>query len=601
MVRASGVDREPPHPDPPHLGRLIRRLAELPSPVIQVWGWPGTGKRALLEALLERQGPPGPPTGEPARKPRGARALARAELEGEPRIRETLDKPEVITGRWLVCLDLPAASLGTACRLLRPGQRLLGAGSRRLDAGDLPVSFLSPGELLLTREEGRELWRSSAPRSAFDLEAADRLWKLTGGWLTPLRLAARAVAEGALELREGAEGVSTDTLLDALLDLTPVRSFLRHEVLAPLPDEVRDALEARALGEAARGGARSAGEMVRRLAPWGWTAEGSEMPRVPELLRRFLRDAVSPGEPTSGEEAGEPPDTVPPGEPRASEQEPVRGPSVRGLRERPQARISLLGPPRVTLVPETEVETETEGGDEDEVEIHWPLKRALKILAYLASSEELQAPRDDITAALWPEDDEARIARNFHPTLSRLRRTFHEAWEEVRGAPAPTPLLFVHDSYRLNPDIVWEVDVVELSAAGERGRRVMEEDPEAAVELFRDAVGLVRGPFLAGTYDAWAEPLRERYQRRWLDLLRELADLYVRLDRLTEAVDAYRRILIEDPLREPVHQALMRVYAMQGRRDLVRRQYDRLANLLAEELGVEPLPQTTEEYHRLMG
>jgi DNA-binding SARP family transcriptional activator len=44
----------------------------------------------------------------------------------------------------------------------------------------------------------------------------------------------------------------------------------------------------------------------------------------------------------------------------------------------------------------------------------------------------------------------------------------------------------------------------------------------------------------------------------------------------------------------------MRLYGQRGRRDLVRRQYDRLAGLLRQELGVEPLPETSDEYHRLM-
>jgi DNA-binding SARP family transcriptional activator len=45
---------------------------------------------------------------------------------------------------------------------------------------------------------------------------------------------------------------------------------------------------------------------------------------------------------------------------------------------------------------------------------------------------------------------------------------------------------------------------------------------------------------------------------------------------------------------------LMRVYARQGRRDLVRRQYERLTALLRTELRVEPLPEVTAEYQRLM-
>jgi DNA-binding SARP family transcriptional activator len=82
--------------------------------------------------------------------------------------------------------------------------------------------------------------------------------------------------------------------------------------------------------------------------------------------------------------------------------------------------------------------------------------------------------------------------------------------------------------------------------------------------------------------------------------LRDLGDLYVRLGRNADAMDAYRTVLVEDPLQERIHLAVMRLYAAQGRRDLVRRQYDNLCRILLEELGVAPLPETTREYHRLM-
>ena len=54
------------------------------------------------------------------------------------------------------------------------------------------------------------------------------------------------------------------------------------------------------------------------------------------------------------------------------------------------------------------------------------------------------------------------------------------------------------------------------------------------------------------------------------------------------------------PAEERVHVAVMRLYGQQGRRDLVRRQYDNLCRVFLEELGVAPMPQTTREYHRLM-
>jgi DNA-binding SARP family transcriptional activator len=45
----------------------------------------------------------------------------------------------------------------------------------------------------------------------------------------------------------------------------------------------------------------------------------------------------------------------------------------------------------------------------------------------------------------------------------------------------------------------------------------------------------------------------------------------------------------------------MRLFARQGRGDLVRRQYDQLCRVLLEDLGQAPMAETAKEYHELMG
>ncbi|HVG06146.1 MAG TPA: bacterial transcriptional activator domain-containing protein, partial [Thermoanaerobaculia bacterium] len=163
------------------------------------------------------------------------------------------------------------------------------------------------------------------------------------------------------------------------------------------------------------------------------------------------------------------------------------------------------------------------------------------------------------------------------------------------------PLLFRKGIYRLNPDLIWEIDALELDRLVDEGKTLLDRgDAPGAAQSWESAWRLYRGPFLPGIYEAWAAERREKYQRLYLELLRELGDLYLKLDRPEQAMDAYRSVLLEDPLQERVHLAVMRLYASQGRRDLVRRQYDRLCTLLLEELGVEPMPQTSRDYHRLM-
>jgi DNA-binding SARP family transcriptional activator len=221
------------------------------------------------------------------------------------------------------------------------------------------------------------------------------------------------------------------------------------------------------------------------------------------------------------------------------------------------------------------------------------------VLAFLASSPGLQAGREELIEAVWPTEGERTIERNFHPTLSHLRRALEGG---QKGKDRPSPLLFRNGVYRLNPEITWEIDALEFSRLAEEGReRHGRGEREAAVETWQRAWRLYRGPFLQGYYEAWVAARRETYQRTYLELLRNLGDLYVHLERNEEALDVYRTALLEDPLLERIHVAIMGLYAQQGRRDLVRRQYDNLCRVFLEELGITPEAGTTAEYHRLMG
>ena len=57
-----------------------------------------------------------------------------------------------------------------------------------------------------------------------------------------------------------------------------------------------------------------------------------------------------------------------------------------------------------------------------------------------------------------------------------------------------------------------------------------------------------------------------------------------------------QRWLSLDPLHEPAHRQLMRLYARTGQRSAALKQYLTCTRLLDEELGVEPLAETTALY-----
>lgn len=527
----------------PQAERVAARLAALETPLVQVWGWPGSGKSAVLAAFLELQ------TGV-------ASGLALGLFADSRFLREAIETAHAAGVRWLVAAGDPGERLAEAERWLQPEQRLVFASERRWRDPALEVSLLPPQELLLTAGEVAALWQlltGSSPSPA----TARRLQEASDGWYRPLRLAIEAT---------GGTGLETATP-EMLLEIPPIRFFLRHEVLDGFTAEELESLFAAPLE-------RWGGENPEASAAWallesrGLWAEGAQRDRIPRLLAAGLQRERQRREA------------------RAGRLRPVVVAPMWFSDQRTAFILSLLGAPAAR-----------QRGPEGEVPIECRLKRSFQILAYLASSPGLEASREQLIEAIWPTDGEQTIERNFHPTLSHLRR----ALEGERSKDAPPPLLFRSGVYRLNSELDWEVDVLDLLRRVEEGKALQARgDLPAAAEAWRGAWSLYRGPFLQGHYEGWVAVRREGYQKVYLEMLRDLGDLYQRLGRSEEAIDAYRAVLIEDPLQEKVHLSLMQLYAAQGRRDMVRRQYDRLCTLLLDELGVEPMPDTTREYHRLM-
>ncbi len=521
-----------------HLSRLLQRIERLDTPLVQIWGWPGSGKAALLAAFLAVH------EGE-------ALGLSADELDDLLK-----DSAWPRAARWLVVLGVPDDDrLRQMARRLRPGQHLLFAGERRAACLDeLPGAIIPPQELLPEPDEISSLWHLLTGETPSP-DTVESLHEASDGWYRPVRLALEATGGGGLDAATP----------EQLLSIKPVRAFLRHEVMAAFPPASLDALLAAPAERVEVGLGQEGWRLLDELGLW---VEGPERDRMPRLLTAYLsRERQRRGAATT---------------PAASSI------VIQKQAAAPVYALGFLGAPFARR---------RDGDGERDLDCR--LRRSFQVLAYLGSTPRLEAGREELIEAVWPTEGDRTIERNFHPTLSHLRR----ALEAGRKDDDQTfqPLLFRSGIYRLNPEMIWEIDTVELATLVEKGKKLAGQgDLEAAAATWRRAWTLYRGPFLPGHYEPWVTARRESYQRQQLEMLRELGDLYLRLQRTEEAMDAYRSILVEDPLQERVHVALMQVYGEQGRRDMVRRQYDRLCTLLLEELGVEPAGETTSEYHRLM-
>ncbi|HHJ06766.1 MAG TPA: hypothetical protein ENK24_04630, partial [Anaerolineae bacterium] len=130
-------------------------------------------------------------------------------------------------------------------------------------------------------------------------------------------------------------------------------------------------------------------------------------------------------------------------------------------------------------------------------------------------------------------------------------------------------------------------------------------DVESAAQLERAAT-LYRGDFLAGfslkdssPFEEWVLFTRERLARQAAGALRQLLRIYRQEGQIEPAQRCAQRLLQLEPWQEETHQALMRLLALKGRRAEALAQYQTCRQILADEFGVEPLPETTALYHHI--
>jgi DNA-binding SARP family transcriptional activator len=224
-------------------------------------------------------------------------------------------------------------------------------------------------------------------------------------------------------------------------------------------------------------------------------------------------------------------------------------------------RIELLGGLRVTV-----------DGRAVPAE-HWRRRKPAGVVKLLALAPGHRLHREQLMDALWPDLDPEAAAANLRKALHHARRAL---------ADDGSQLVSSGDLLLLGPDDLW-IDVDGLRSAAARARRDRDVAAyEEAVDLYRD------GLLPEDIYEDWASGPRAELEGEYVALLEELASLLEARGELDGAIRAARRLVSADPLREDAHVLLMRLYVLAGRRGDALRQYERLRDRLAAELGVEP-------------
>jgi len=239
-----------------------------------------------------------------------------------------------------------------------------------------------------------------------------------------------------------------------------------------------------------------------------------------------------------------------------------------------ELRVALLGSPVV---------------ERDGVAVRFDTRKATALLAYLAVTGRAHS-RDTLAGLLWPDNEQARARGALRRTLSVLKSATGDGCvvsdRSVVGLRTERLRLDVAEFRRL--------------AAQPRHDHPAESTCSRCIADLEAATAIYREDFLAGftlrdspDFDDWQSFQAQGLRQQLAGVLERLVRARVRIGELDAALDAARRWLALDPLHEPAHAMVMRLYAWTGQRSAALRQYRDCVRVLHAELGVSPLSETT--------
>lgn len=220
-----------------------------------------------------------------------------------------------------------------------------------------------------------------------------------------------------------------------------------------------------------------------------------------------------------------------------------------------------------------------------------PAGQARVLFVYLIVHREVEHPRSHLIEALWPGKPPERAERDVTSLLSRLRA--------VAGVDVLPPGPIV----RFVLPTTAEVDLeVAYSSIDRAERAVAAGDWPTAWASGRSAMAIARRGFLPEIAAPWAERERERLRDvllRAYDAVGEAGLGFGGPDVLTTRQLA-AEIIAEEPWRESGYRLAMRAAMAHGDDAEAVHVYARLRQRLADDLGVDPGPQSRALFEQLL-
>ncbi|MCL6588703.1 MAG: hypothetical protein K6U80_01985 [Firmicutes bacterium] len=221
--------------------------------------------------------------------------------------------------------------------------------------------------------------------------------------------------------------------------------------------------------------------------------------------------------------------------------------------------------------------------------INWRTAKTRDLLAYLIHIQE-PVEREKIIEDIWAGFEREKAITLFHTTLHNLR----QALNRINRHDC---LVYQNKKYQLQ----LENAIIDRRLFEDLNTRSINKElsPGEAANLLEEAVAFYKGDYLAELDYDWVRPEQERLKQIYISARRRLAGYYLEKGEYLNSIHHLQILIDLNPLNEETHCLLMTAYAGLGDWLALERQYQKLTELLKNELGLAPSATTRNTFYQL--
>ncbi len=227
----------------------------------------------------------------------------------------------------------------------------------------------------------------------------------------------------------------------------------------------------------------------------------------------------------------------------------------------------------------------------------------LELLKYFITNRNRRIVPEHIIEQFWSDKDYEDPKNALSTQIHRLKKSLTELGLIRPGEEAEdyVELQFVNGFYIFSTGRYCTVDADEFKEKSHLADSLRKENPEKAVEIYREVVELYKGLYMEeNVYSEWAINIRNKYHRMYVQNAIKLLELLMGLEMYNDIVDLFEDIAIIEPYEESLHTYFLEALIALKEYRYALSHYNYITTKMYKDVGVRPSTGLKNLYRRLL-